>query len=244
MKRSTIGFILLGVLTVVALVGLFLMPIVAQKGKYHDFSDVAIVFGISNFWNVVSNIPFLVVGILGLSKVNSFAASKTQYAIFFLGVALVAFGSGYYHFDPNNVTLVWDRLPMTVAFMALFSMIISEFVDFKLGQQLLFPMVLVGLLSVVYWVIFNDLRFYALVQYYPIFAIPIIVIFFKSSYTMSYGYWTLLLSYLIAKVLEKFDYAAHDFLNVISGHTLKHIVIAIGIYSLIHTFIKRRKTLS
>lgn len=32
---------------------------------------------------------------------------------FFVGVAAVAFGSGYYHLKPDDDRLVWDRLPVS-----------------------------------------------------------------------------------------------------------------------------------
>ncbi len=37
-----------------------------QAAGYHEFADTRIFLGIPNFLNVISNIPFLLVGILGL----------------------------------------------------------------------------------------------------------------------------------------------------------------------------------
>ena len=39
---------------------------------------------------------------------------------------MVAIGSSYYHWKPSNSRLVWDRLPMTVGFMSLVAVVISE----------------------------------------------------------------------------------------------------------------------
>jgi len=127
--------------------------------------------------------------------------------------------------------------------MALSSIVISEFIDFKSGRLILFPVLLIGLLSVLYWVKFNDLRFFALVQYYPLLAIPVILILFKSDYDLTIGYWFLLLAYIIAKLFEHFDYQVHSYLELISGHTLKHIAAAIGVFALLNTYIRRRKTI-
>lgn len=33
---------------------------------------------------------------------------------FYIGVAAVGFGSAYYHLQPNDSTLVWDRLPVSL----------------------------------------------------------------------------------------------------------------------------------
>lgn len=239
MKREKIGYLTLTTLAIIAVVGIFLLSPIEQSKEYHNFSDADKILDIPNFWNVISNLPFLIVGMLGLYKLNSIAKIRTQYLIFFLGVSLVSIGSGYYHINPNDDTLVWDRLPMTIAFMSIFSIVISEFINERKGQQILIPALVVGILSVVYWVIFNDLSIYLFVQFYPMLAIPIILIFFKSRYNLTFGYWVLLFAYVIAKVLEHFDYQTHSFTKIISGHALKHVFASIGIFILLYSFINR-----
>jgi hypothetical protein len=164
--------------------------------------------------------------------------------LLFFGTFLVGFGSGYYHLDPNNQTLVWDRLPITVAFMALFSIIISEFISVRSGKTLLLPLILAGILSVAYWQFSEirgegDLRFYALVQFYPMLAIPIILICYRSRCTYVYAYWCLLLAYIIAKLFEHFDAEVYNVSGFISGHSLKHLAAALGMYVLLVSYQKR-----
>jgi hypothetical protein len=240
-KKEKIGYFILAILALSALIAILLVPPIKQNEEYHNFSDKTTLLNIPNFWNVVSNLPFLIVGLVGLFKLNSFTTSKIQYGIFFTGIALVSFGSGYYHWNPNSNTLVWDRLPMTIAFMALCSIIISEFINDKTGRLLLWPLLIIGVLSVLYWVVFKDLRFYALVQYYPMVAMPVILIFFKSRYNLTGGYWLLLLAYLIAKLFEYYDYQVQNVLVVVSGHTLKHIAASLGIFILLYTYLKRKE---
>lgn len=241
MKKENIGYFIISILAIVAIAGIFLSSSLEQKNSYHNFSDADTLLNIRNFWNVVSNLPFLAVGLLGIYKLNIIAENKAQYFVFFLGISLVSIGSGYYHLNPNSNTLVLDRLPMTIGFMALFSIVISEFIHKIVGQKLLVPLLIIGLLSVVYWAVFDDLRFYILVQYYPILAIPVILIFFKPKYTLTIGYWLLLLAYVIAKIFERFDYQTHIYTGI-SGHTLKHLFASIGLFILFYTYIKRRKT--
>lgn len=241
MKKQWIGYLILTVIAIVAITGIFILSPIKQNNEYHNFCDSDTVFNIPNFWNVVSNIPFLIIGLIGLREFSSFSDKKIQYITFFLGISLVSIGSGYYHLNPNSNTLVWDRLPMTIAFMSLFSIIISEFIDFKIGVQLLFPSLIIGILSVVYWVVFSDLKIYLLVQFYPVLAIPIILIFFKSNYNLTIGYWLLLLAYIFAKIFEHFDCETQCLLKILSGHTIKHIIISIGIISLLFTYLKRNK---
>jgi hypothetical protein len=91
----------------------------------------------------------------------------------------------------------------------------------------------------VYWLIFNDLKAYVLVQFYPIIAILISLIFFQSSYSLKIGYWLLVLAYIVAKVFEYFDTTTHHAFGWLSGHTFKHIIAALGIYYLLVSFQKR-----
>ena len=241
MKKENIGYFILSILAIVAIAGIFLSSSIEQNNSYHNFSDADTLLNIPNFWNVVSNLPFLVVGLLGIYKLNIIAENKTQYLMLFLGISLVSIGSGYYHLNPNNNTLVCDRLPMTIGFMALFSIVISEFINKNNGQKILIPLLIFGLFSVYYWVSFKDLRIYLLIQFFPLLAIPIILIFFKSTYTLTIGYWLLLLAYVVAKIFEYFDYQIHDYIGLISGHTLKHLFASIGLFILFYTYIKRRK---
>ena len=145
MKNEKIGIIILTILGIVSLIGIFFIPPIPQNQAYHNFVDDRTILGIPNFWNVISNLPFLVVGIWGLLKVNAFAKKYLQYTIFFFGVAIVSFGSAYYHWTPNDSTLVWDRLPMTIGFMALFSIVVSEYIKDTMGRKLLFPLIVFGL---------------------------------------------------------------------------------------------------
>ena len=239
--KERIAYLIFVILGLVLLIGLFFASPIIQDQTYHNFSDGNAFFKMNNFWNVISNLPFFIVGFLGLYNIKLIAEKKLQYVVFFSGVLLTAIGSGYYHLNPNNYTLVFDRLPMTLVFMALTSIIISEFINIKIGKKLLVPMLLLGLLSVLYWLVFKDLSLYVFVQFYPILVIPIVLICFKSSDTHVYGYWLVLLFYIVAKAYEYYDAKIFSSLNVISGHSLKHIVSAIGLYVLYRTFIKRIK---
>lgn len=208
---------------------LVFIPAIEQDSTYHNFSDQSNWLGITNGWNVISNFLFLLVGVWGLLSIKN-KPNIMAYRFFFIGVGLVSVGSGYYHLNPNNQTLIWDRLPMTIAFMGLFSVVLSEFLNKNLGKKALLPLILFGLLSIIYWIITNDLRPYILVQFYPIIAIPIILLYHKSKNHSIFGYWLLILFYGLAKVCEHFDVEIHQLFRIISGHSLKHIVAALGIY--------------
>lgn len=250
MDKPKIGYFLLGILTVLALLIVLMQGSIPQDPMYHLFADSRTFLGIPNTLDVVSNILFLLVGGLALFKLKCkgvlkvLDSNKLAYIALFFGAVLVTIGSGYYHLWPDNQTLVWDRLAMTIAFMGLFSVIVSEFVSEKIGKIILLPMIALGLSSVIYWIVtetsgVGDLRFYVLVQFLPISMMPIILIFFKSRFTQIGAYWWLFLSYVIAKLTEHYDGEIFDTLGVVSGHSLKHFVAALGLYILLRSYERR-----
>ena len=250
MKKNKLTVMLIWSITLVALIGIFFIKPISQDLGYHNFIDNKEMLGIPHFWNVLSNVPFLIVGVLGLmqfKRLNIIAEMGVAYWLLFFGIALVAFGSGYYHLNPDNHTLVWDRLPMTIAFMSLFAIIISEFINVRLGSILLFPLVLIGIASVFYWQWteangVGDLRFYALVQFLPILLIPIMLLMYRSKYSHISGYWWLLLFYVAAKALEYYDSQVFELLGaLISGHSIKHVAAALGTYMLFLSYKKRTR---
>jgi hypothetical protein len=95
-------------ITVASLVGLQLLPSIPQDQDYHQFADQRAWLGISNFWNVTSNIPFIAVGAAGLWRFHK----NPTIVVIFSGILLTGFGSSFYHWNPNDSTLFWDRLPI------------------------------------------------------------------------------------------------------------------------------------
>ncbi len=241
LKKKKLGYVILGVIGIIALIILAFSSPIEQNEGYHNFSDTLTIGGVPYFWNVISNFPFLIVGVFGIIRLKKMDRVNFQFVTFFIGISFVAVGSGYYHFNPDSSTLVWDRLPMTIAFTALMSIVISEFIDDKKGKLLFVPFVLLGIISIVYWIELGDLRLYAFVQFYPILAIPVILILFKSEKNSPNGFWLLLIAYIGAKLLETYDFEIHNALKLVSGHSLKHISASVGIYLWIDSYIRQNK---
>jgi hypothetical protein len=209
---------------------------IAQPLEYHRFVDARTMFGVPNFWNVASNLPFVVVGLAGLRWALANLARiervlRPAWLVLFAGVALVGLGSGWYHLHPDNASLVWDRLPMTLAFMALFAIVLGEHIGIRLTRLLLLPLLVAGVLSVLYWRASDDLRPYALVQFVPVLLIPLILLLYPRR--GSGGFWWALALYVVAKLLEQFDAQVYTALGgSISGHSLKHVAAAAGMGAL------------
>ena len=164
-------------------------------------------------------------------------AERWPYLIFFVGVALVSLGSAYYHVKPTTEALFWDRLPMIVAFMALFSAFIADRVHSTVGVVVMLPLLLaIGFGTVMYWHLtetagHGDLRPYALVQFYPMLAIPLVCLLFPGRHTTGKHVFYMVVWYSLAKICEHFDGDIFALLGgTVSGHTLKHLLAAIATY--------------
>jgi hypothetical protein len=228
-------------------------PRIPQPEDYHAFVDTRTMWRIPNALNVLSNVPFAIVGWLGLSflwRVKPHTAfisfrERPAYVLFFAGVFLTAFGSSYYHLAPSTQRLFWDRLPMAIAFTALFAAVIAERIDVYWSRLLLLPLVFFGIASVVMWRLSEDagngdLRTYAFVQGFPIAAIPLIMIMFAPAYTHAKELIVVIVLYAGAKVLELLDAKVWDALgHQVSGHSLKHVVAALATYAVLD-MLKRR----
>jgi len=215
---------------------LLLLPPILQNQSYHGFADVRTVLGVPNFWNVVSNIPFVVVGAVGLARCHRDAATTIVFASIFLTGA----GSSYYHWSPDDDTLFWDRLPMALAFMALLAGAIGERVSAKAGAILLWPLLAIGVVSLLAWRWSGDLRLYGWVQFFPVLTLPLMFLLLPPKYTGT-GYWIVAaVLYLLAKLFEYLDVAIYSIGHLVSGHTLKHLAAAAACFTILLYFQTRR----
>lgn len=233
---------LLATLVIISFVCLFFIEPIAQDLTYHIFADTRVLLGINNFFDVASNLPFFFIGALGLIYIyrNWGISSSWSWFILFLTVLLVAFGSSYYHLNPQNETLTWDRLPMAVGFMALFIIVLTDYVNSKLEKWLLLPMCIVGIASVVYWHITDDLRIYAWVQFVSLALLLIIIFIYKPTHLQTKYLVYALVFYTLSKVFEFFDKQIFELMGqVVSGHTIKHLLAAIATF-FFYILLKRR----
>lgn len=247
---------LIAYLTVVSWAVVFLQAPIPQDPAYHQFADQRTLLGIPHCLNVISNLPFLLVGLWGFHVAFRLATDSAQqafvrpvdslaYQILFLAVALVGLGSTYYHLAPSNETLLWDRLPMSIAFMAFLATAIAERLDRRAGVITLLPLIAFGLFSVLYWYYteragVGDLRYYIVAQAYPMLFVPLMVRLLPSPCTHGSHIYVASLFYLLAKAAEVFDQALYAAGGLISGHTCKHLLGALGAYWVLRMLRRRR----
>ena len=252
MQRFKAPALLLAPAVVIAIIAP-LLPAIPQPMSYHQFADQRPWLGIPNFGDVVSNLPFAIVGIWGLifllrpSAQNHFADPRQRwiYRLMFAGLLLTAVGSAYYHLAPGNARLVWDRLPIMIVFMALVDAVIAERVSVNVGLWLLPALLAIGGGSVLEWRAselhgHGDLRFYAAVQVYAILVL-LLALLLPSKYTRGSDFAAVVGFYILAKILETADRQIFAVGHIVSGHTLKHLAAATAGYWILRMLQKRAK---
>lgn len=204
------------------IVGAFLIfgPTITQPESYHAFADARRLFGVPNFWNVISNVPFALIGAMGLSRLHGITNR-----FLFAGLLLTAFGSAFYHLAPDDARLVWDRLPMTLVFMSLLAGLIAQGRDGRWDLWILSFLLVCGMASVLWWNVTGELRPYAVVQFGP--GLVILPAFWRSTGSRYLG--GAFGCYVLAKFAE-FSDAAIYLVMPLSGHTLKHVLAALAAY--------------
>jgi len=227
---------------VLALVGVVLLvlacvlPSFAQPPGYHDFADKRAWLGIPNYGDVASNAMFLLVGLVGLFAIRTPAvrameqASRHAYGLMYLGLVFTAIGSAYYHWAPSDTRLVWDRLPMTVVFMPLLVATCAERLRWRSDVPLL-ALTLLGVASVVYWKLSDNLLPYLLAQGGAILLILLALVLLPTPWTDRRLLYPALACYVVAFVCEKLDVQIFRLTTgIVSGHTIKHLAAAATFY--------------
>ena len=106
------------------------------------------------------------------------------------------------------------------------------------------PLVAIGVLSVAYWHATDDLRPYALVQFLPLVAIPVLLSAFDPAFT--HGAWQMyaLGWHAAAKVFEALDVPIFQATGGrVSGHTLKHLAASVVPLCMAYMVVARRPIL-
>lgn len=215
---------------------------IVQDPAYHFFGDSRSFLGIANTADTLSSLAFVVAGVLGLLFLHRHGPGaprfiapqeKAAWWVLFAAIALTGLGSAWYHSSPDDARLVWDRLPMSLAFAALLAATVTDRIRIEWGPRVLAPLLLLGAGSVLWWDVTGNLAPYALVQFGSIAAVVAIVIKYRSHYSHGHYMFGVLGLYAAAKAAEALDAWIYGVTGVVSGHTLKHLLAAAGVLGLL-----------
>jgi hypothetical protein len=208
---------------------------ILQPAGYHDLADQRSILGIGHFWNVVSNLPFVVFGLMGLELLRRRQEEAAPaWATLFAGAALAGLGSAWYHANPNDTTLIWDRLPIGIAFMGFFTALLVEHLDGlarRAAERALVPLLILSAAAIWWWYTSGDLSLWVWVQAAPMLAVLLFLVWLPGRYShrryLAYG----LACYAAAKLFEVADLQLMQWTGgMMSGHTLKHFAAAAGVW--------------
>ncbi|WP_051346443.1 hypothetical protein [Bradyrhizobium sp. th.b2] len=223
------------IVTTGAIVILALHGRIAQPAGYNDFADRSVISGIHHAADVFSNTGFALVALWGWLALrprrnsDQLRAGWPGYRLFLIGLFLTAFGSAYYHLDPGNARLIWDRLPIALACAGL---LVGVRGDTRPGLKTELEAIVLGLFAVasVAWWVFtdqhgaDDLRPYLLLQVLPLILIPLWQSIYRAPRADRIAFAAAMVLYVLAKITEVLDHQIAGTLGFVSGHTLKHLI--------------------
>jgi hypothetical protein len=232
MSKSEISF--LTGLIILLFLAIFL-PSIQQDQNYHNFADKRVLFGVNNAFDTLSNLAFIIVGALGLVNFynNQYVKISNSFSVilnlFFISIILIGLGSSFYHLSPNDFTLVFDRLAMSLVFASILAMLAYLKTSPRFGLHTLAELLILAPLTVLIWKFNGNLTPYVVLQFGGIILVILTLLLTK---TRMQGpcFTSLIILYGAAKLAEFYDEKIFNLSqNLISGHTLKHLIAALAV---------------
>ena len=198
------------IITVGMIVILALHGRIAQPAHYNEFADQSAAFGIPHSADVFSNAGFALVAIWGWLTLRprrdseQLRAGWPGYRLFLIGLFLTAFGSAFYHLAPDNLRLIWDRLPIALVCAGLIAGVRG---DIQGGSQRAIDVIVLALYavaSVAWWAITDrngagDLRPYLLLQGLALILIPLWQAIYRCPRTDRIAFATAMVLYILPR---------------------------------------------
>ncbi|MCW7542041.1 hypothetical protein OOT46_30045 [Aquabacterium sp. A7-Y] len=217
------------------------LPPVAQPQAYHHFAAAVAAGPVEDLWNVLSNLAFVAVAAAGmlqlkrLERTEAAAGRSGQHRVAWtlaVSLALTGIGSAWYHAHPDDLSLVWDRLPMTLSFAAVVALALDR-------RDSLLPLAMFGVASVVYWSVSGNLTPYLALQGGAVLLLAVLACrpqrWFPALPVVAW--------YGLAKALEHFDAALAPLTDgLVAGHPLKHLAAAIAGWLVLKAYCRSART--
>ncbi len=230
--RSEIGLLATMVLAIATAV---LAPSVAQFDHYHAFADQRHLLGLPCALDVLSNLPFALLGVWGLARLRSsndgqpVGVQRPLTVLFFAGLILTALCSAWYHLRPDDAGLALDRLGMVAAFAGLLGLSAADRVSARAGQWTASAVLALGPVAVFVWASSGNLLPWSVLQGGGMLLILALALRQPISGTWGLPLVAIIAWYVLAKALELGDHVVFELSQqLVSGHTLKHIAAAMA----------------
>ena len=234
--------VLLGVVLALLTAAIF-GPFVAQPGHLHGFVDQRSWWGIACAMDVLSNLPFALLGLMGLVCLFSHRrqipwTQRGLATLFFIGLTVTAAASSWYHSQADDAGLAIDRLGMVVAFAGLLGLAAADRISPRAGVALGLAVLVLGPLSVWVWFALGNVLAWAALQFGSM-ALVLWLAWVKpipGALAVRWG-WVIVI-YAIAKIFEQADEAVYALSSqLVSGHSIKHVVASFAALPIISAIV-------
>lgn len=208
-------------------------PFLPASAHQHDFADQRGWQGLPCALDVLSNLPFAVAGVWGLVWLRRLGAlrlcpaTRATAALFFVGLVLTTAGSSWYHWQPDNAGLLWDRLGMSVAFAGLLGLAVVGRISPRAGLASALGLMVAAPAAVLAWAHTGNLTPWAVVQFGGMVVVLVLACLPHRHGALVLQLGALIAWYAAAKVMELADHSVYEATaGWVSGHTLKHLLAA------------------
>ena len=235
---------LVGATVVLVALALLLPDLVGPGAGTPKLADQRALAGLPNALDVLSNLPFLVVGLLGLHRLHGLEHAHDQGReahddlpvdaldcawLFFAGLIATAAGSAFYHLMPDAPRLAADRAGMAVAFAGLIGIAVCERVSQRAGWPAAWFVLMAGLLSAEVFQESGNVLPWALVQFGGMAVVLTLALATPMRGAVGLKLGWVIAFYVVAKAFELGDHAIYEATgHLVSGHTLKHLVASLA----------------
>lgn len=206
-------------------------PVIAQPGHQHAFADQRMWGGIPFAMNVLSNLSFVLWGVAGglcLHALIKRIRTNTEHVLtglFFAGLVVTAAASSWYHLQPDEAGLAFDRLGMVVAFAGLLGLAVAGRISHKSGACMAAAVLLLGPLSVWFWFTSGNVLPWLVIQFGGMALIVWMAVIKPLPGALAVRWGVVVAVYAMAKLLELADHQVYELTrHAVSGHSLKHTV--------------------
>lgn len=219
-------------------------PTMAPLPHAHDFADQRALWGVPCALDVLSNLAFAAVGLLGgwvLLAAGGGAATPVQRGLaglFFAGLLATAGGSAWYHLAPNEAGLAVDRYAMGVAFAGLLGLAAATRISDRAGAALATVLLLLAPAAAHAAFATGNLAPWAIVQFGGMLALLVLAWVPVRPGALPIRLGWVLLAYGLAKLAESGDHVIFEATGEwLSGHTLKHLLAAAAALPVVAPFL-------
>lgn len=209
------------------------LPGMAQPEHYHAFADRRAWGALPHAADVLSNLGFVLAALAGFVALwradlcRLRGTARALCALFFAGLLCSAAGSAVYHWAPQNASLVWDRLGMSVAFAGLLGLAVQTRIDDISARLATMVMLLAAPASIWVWAQTSNVLPWVLVQAGGMLMVLWLAFVSPRRHALPVELGWVIGLYALAKLLEISDSDVFDVSgHLISGHSLKHWVAA------------------